>query len=59
MWTLKIWFKSKHDDYNVAEILHQPDPEVQVRDMIKLGGFWYGELFIPLHCVSTVERIQE
>ena len=59
MFTLKIWYKFKHDDYTVAEVYHQPNPEAQIQELIKQGGFWFGPYFVPLHCISTIEKVEE
>jgi len=59
MYTLKIWFKQKHGDFTVFEMYHQPNPVKQVKDLVKQGGFWCGNSFIPLHCISTIEQIEE
>lgn len=61
LFTLKIWFRFKHNDHSVMEIYHQPDPVKQVNDLVNQGGFWAGPRFIPLHCISrlTIEQIEE
>jgi hypothetical protein len=59
MYTLKIWYRFKHDDYTVAEVYHQPEPQKQVQDLVREGGFWAGSYFVPYHCISTIESIEE
>lgn len=58
-YTLKIWFKAKHDDYNVFEISKQADPVKWIQSLVRKGGFWAGDRWIPLHRIGTVERIAE
>jgi len=59
MYTFKIWFKYHHDDFSVAEIHYQQNPERQVRELVREGGLWCGPRFVPFHCITTIECIEE
>lgn len=56
---LKLWFKIRHEDYDVLELEWADNTSAgeKVRRIQKDGGLWYDMSFIPYHSITSIEIV--